>query len=152
MADDEESWEEPTKREPLERAAAMADLMRFYRDLSEVQLECGRLCVALERRDTLGMEFAASRLAAAARVASATIALVEVPQIESLQRQIAKLALHTCRQVVAHLFDLVCQACERREAGSPRFRRVLRQLCDELGMPIVDGKPRLPDECEAGAS
>lgn len=152
MADDMEPWEEPTKREPWARALAIEDLMRFYRGLSEVHLECGRLCVALERRDMLGLEFAASRLAAAWRAANATIGLVEVPQVESMQRHIARLALQSCGHVVAHLFALVTRTSESMGSASPELRLVLRQLCDEVDMPLSDRELGVCNNRDAEAS
>ena len=152
MADHDESWEETTKREPRERAIAVDDLMRFYRGLSEVQLECGRLCVALERRDMFGLEFAASRLAAAWRAASATIGLVEVPQIEVTQRHVAKLALQACGEAVMRLFAVVFRASEHLRFSSPGLQLLLHRLCDELGAPISDCKLDAPDNCDSEAS
>lgn len=152
MADDEDPWEETTKREPRERAVAIDDLMRFYRSLSEVQLECGRLCVALERRDMLGLEFAACRLAATWRAASATIGLVEVPQVESMQQRIARHALQACGDTVAHVFALVSRISEGLRTISPEFRLVLRQLCNEVDIRVSNCKLDTPDHCDAEAS
>jgi hypothetical protein len=152
MVDDEEPWEEPTKREPREHAVAIADLMRFYRDLSEVQLECGRLCVALERRDMFGMEFSASRLVAGWRAASATIGLVEVPQVEPMQRHIARFALQACRDVVAYQLSLVVHVTEGSGGSPPGLQLLLRRLCDELGVPSNERRAELPDSRDAEAS
>ena len=152
MADDKGPWDETTKREPRERAIAVDDLMRFYRGLSEVQLECGRLCVALERRDMLGLEFAASRLAAAWRAASATIGLVEVPQVEWVQRHIAGLALKACGDAVARMFALVSRTSEGLKISSPGLRLLLCRLCAEVGLPVGDCEYDIPDRRDAEAS
>ena len=151
MADDEESWEEPTKREPRGRAVVIADLMRFYRDLSEVQLECGRLCVALEQRDTFGMEFSANRLVAAWRAANATIGLVEVSQLESMQRHIARFALQACRDVIAYLLAVAFRASEGLGASPPGLQLHLRRLCDELGTLANEGSSGVPGNRDAEA-
>jgi hypothetical protein len=152
MADLDDPWEEPTKREPRDRALAIDDIMRFYRGLSEVQLECGRLCVALERRDAFGLEFAASRLAAAWRAARATIGLVEVPQIELVQRHVAQLALQACGEAVKRLFAVVFRASERMGDAPPGLPLLLRRLCDELGVASIDCRFLASDNRDAEVS
>lgn len=138
--DDTQNDPAPPER-PRPRGLA-AGTTPFDRELIEVQLECDELVSALERRDPIDVEIAASDLASTWLAAQAAIKAIDAAPVDArAQTDTATLALRDGRNQLAQLFGSAFAETSRWGAETPRLHDLLRRLGASLHLPIAQRDP-----------
>lgn len=124
-------------------------VLAFDREMVAVELECGALSAALERRDPEALGRAACDVASAWLLAEAAAIRIMggAPTLGNAAARFAQLALRASNYIVADLFGRALAETSGwvrlnpRPRGLPTLRGVLCQLCARIDFrTLVDGR------------